>query len=198
MLRLSMVRSLLFASLVVGAAMSLVPGLALADNYAVDGAHSFVNFRIKHMGVSYAYGRFDDLSGTFMLDESSGAGMTFDMAIKAASVDTGNPKRDEHLKGPDFFNVKEFPSITFKSKQVRRNGEKGFEVGGDLELHGVVRAVNVRLERVGSGKDPWGGFRTGFEGSFVIKRSDFGMAFGQDGMLGDEVTIYVAFEGVKK
>jgi polyisoprenoid-binding protein YceI len=171
---------------------------AIADEYKVDPAHSFVSFRIKHMGVSYAYGRFNDFNGVFMVDQPSGNGLTFDFVMKADSVDTGNAKRDQHLKTPDFFNVKEFPAVEFKSKQVRRNGEKGLEVGGDLTMHGVTRPINVHLERVGSGKDPWGGYRTGYEGSFVLKRSDFGMNFGSDGMLGDDVTVTVAFEGTRK
>lgn len=169
-----------------------------ADTYQVDPAHSFVMFRVKHMGIGYAYGRFDDLSGAFMFDSSNPSGLTFDLQVKADSVDSGNAKRDQHLKGPDFFNVKEYPTISFKSTSVRRAGEKSFDVSGDLTLHGVTRPVTVRLDWVGSGKDPWGGYRTGFDGSFIIRRSDFGMKFGLDGGLSDEVQITVAFEGVKK
>jgi polyisoprenoid-binding protein YceI len=170
-----------------------------ADNYQVDPTHSFVSFRVKHMGVGYAYGRFDDLAGSFMFEEGNPVGVTFDFTIKADSVDSNNSKRDQHLKGPDFFNVKEYPTITFKSGLVRRSGERGFEVAGDLTLHGVTRPINAKLEWVGSGKDQLGGFRQGFEGTFVLKRSDFGMNFGLDGGgLGDEVRVTVAFEGVKK
>ncbi len=186
------------ACIVVAAALAMQPASCAADNYQIDASHSFVNFRVKHMNTGYAYGRFDDLSGNFMFDDKNPAGVTFDFTIKADSVDTNNTKRDQHLKGPDFFNVKEFPTITFKSKLVRRNGEKGFDVSGDLTLHGVTKPVSATLEWVGSGKDPWGGFRSGFDGTFVLKRSDFDMKFGLDGGLGDEVRVTVAFEGVKK
>ncbi len=134
----------------------LPPAPAGAEEYKVDSAHSFVSFRVKHMGVSFAYGRFDDLGGEFNIDEPSGNGLTFDFVIKADSIDTGHPKRDQHLKSADFFNVKQYPTIEFKSKSVRRNGEKGIEIGGDLTLHGVTRAVNAHMERIGSGKDPGG------------------------------------------
>ena len=170
---------------------------AAADEYKVDPAHSFVSFRIKHMNIGYAYGRFNDFSGVFLIDEPSGNGLTFDFEMKADSVDTGNAKRDQHLKSADFFNVKEFPKIEFKSKQARRNGEKGLEVAGELTLHGVTKVINVHLERVGSGKDPGGNVRTGYDGSFSLKRSDFGMNFGNDGALGDDVTVTVAFEGIR-
>lgn len=190
--------SLLMPLLVCPLLLAAAAECRAADVYQVDGAHSFVTFRVKHMGIGYAYGRFNDLSGTFLFDSNSAVGLTFDMKIKADSVDTGNAKRDQHLKGPDFFNVKEYPTISFKSKEVRRYGEKGYDVSGDLELHGVVRPVTMRLDLVGSGKDPWGGYRSGFEGSFVIRRSEFGMKFGLDGGLSDEVQITVAFEGIKK
>lgn len=173
-------------------------GRAGAEEYKVDPAHSFVGFRIKHMGVGYAYGRFNDLNGSFILDEPSGNALAFDFELKADSVDTANAKRDQHLKSAEFFNVKAFPTIEFKSKVIRRNGEKTVDVAGDLTLRGVTRAINVRLERVGSGKDLSGNYRTGYDGSFVLKRSDFGMNFGADGMIGDDVTVTVAFEGIRK
>ncbi len=168
-------------ALAIGLLINVLAEPAAADNYQVDPTHSFVTFRVKHMGMSYAYGRFNELSGSFLFNEVSPEGVTFDFKAKAESVDTGNAKRDQHLKGPDFFNVKEYPTITFKSTNVRRSGEKSFDVSGDLMLHGATRPVTFRLDWVGSGKDPWGGFRSGFDGSFVIKRSDFGMKFGLEG-----------------
>jgi polyisoprenoid-binding protein YceI len=168
-----------------------------ADMYKVDGVHSMVLFRVKHFGVGYIHGRFNAVAGTFTWDEANPAGSSLEMEVKADSVDTGNPQRDQHLKGPDFFNAKEFSTIAFKSTQVRQLDAHNYEVTGDLTLHGTTRPVTVKLEHVGSGKDPFGGFRTGFETTFTIKRSEFGMKKLLEGV-GDEVRVTAAFEGTRQ
>lgn len=186
------------------AVVALIVGLGLlpvvcraADAYKVDPVHSTVLFGLKHMGVGYIFGRFDEISGTVQVDEQNAAGLVFDVQVKAESVDTNNAKRDQHLKGPDFFNVKEFPAIAFKSREVKPGEGQSFMVTGDLTLHGVTRPLTVKLDRVGSGKDPTGAFRTGFVASFTIKRSDFGMKFMPEA-IGDDVRLTVAFEGVRQ
>jgi polyisoprenoid-binding protein YceI len=184
--------------LTVGLLVNALAESATADNYQVDSVNSFVIFRIKHMGLGYAYGRFDELSGSFLFNEADPQGITFDFTANAESVNTGNPKRDQHLKGPDFFNAREFPKITFKSLSVKRRGEKAFDVSGDLEMHGIAKPVSFTLDWVGTGKDPKGNVRSGFDGSFIIKRSAFGVNFGLDGGLSDEVQVTLAFEGIKK
>jgi len=120
-------------------------------------------------------------------------------------VDTGNAKRDEHLRGPDFFNAKEFPAISFKSTSLTATESDGADAGkaytlaGDLTLMGVTKPITVQAVKLAEGKDPWGNFRIGFDTSFKIKRSDFGMTYGVDnGVVGDEVTIMLSFEGIKK
>lgn len=168
-----------------------------AETYAVDPVHSSVIFRINHLGISYFYGRFNDIAGTFVIDdEDIGAGSA-DITIKVESLDTHDVKRNGHILGPDFFNAKSFPVITFKSSAIKNIDEKRVEVTGDLTLHGVKKPVKVEMMRIGSGKDPWGGFRSGYEGTLVIKRSDFGMKFMLEG-IGDEVTIILSIEGVRK
>ena len=107
-----------FARMAAVAALGLLTTVAAgaAEPYKVDAVHSAVIFRVKHMDASYAYGRFNELTGTFNLDEPDAAKGAMDFTVATASIDTNNAKRDQHLKSPDFFNAKEFPKITFKSK----------------------------------------------------------------------------------
>jgi len=178
--------------------LSMGPLTAMAaDTYQVDPIHSSVVFRIKHLGIGYIYGRFNDISGTVVLDEKSPGDSTFQFQVKADSVDTANAKRDGHLKGPDFFNVKEFPIITFKSKEVKLLKASTYEVTGDLTLHGVTKPLTVKLQQIGSGNDPFGKYRTGFECNVTIKRGDFGMRF-MPGAVGDDVWLLIGFEALKE
>ncbi len=166
-----------------------------AESYTVDPVHSVVLFRIEHLKVGAFHGRFDKISGSFTVDEA-GAG-SVEVTVDAASVNTGNEQRDGHLKSPDFFNVKQFPSITFKSNALKRVDGKTYEAVGQLTLHGVTKPLTVTLERIGSGKGMQGEYRTGFEAIFTIKRSDFGMNWRLD-LLGDEVRVTVAVEGIRE
>jgi polyisoprenoid-binding protein YceI len=169
---------------------------AVAETYQVDPVHSSFVFRVKHFNVGYIHGRFNDVSGTVTFDPDKPEAASFDIQVKAASIDSNNPKRDQHLRGPDFFNVKEFPTIAFKSKEVKPLGDKMYEVTGDLTLHGVTQPVTAKVEYVGAGKDPRGTQRAGFEATFTVRRSEFGMK-GMLGGIGDEVRVTAAFEGVK-
>jgi polyisoprenoid-binding protein YceI len=168
---------------------------ARAESFKLDPVHSSLIFRIKHLGVGYIYGRFNDFSGSFAFDKDP-ARCALSAEIKVASIDSNNATRDKHLRSADFFNVKEFPKITFKSTRVRVLDARTYEVTGNLTLHGVTKSVTARLERIGTGKDPFTkGVRTGFETTFTLKRSDFGMKF-MTGAIGDEVRITLAAEGV--
>ena len=178
----------------VGLAMGSPSGAA--DLFEVDPVHSSILFRVKHMNVSYAYGRFDTVTGKFFLDEKDPSKSTFELSISAESVSTANPIRDKHLKGPDFFNTKQFPAITFKSKGVSKV-PAGYAVSGDLTFKGVTKPAEVVLSVVGTGKGMKGETVTGVEGSLVIKRSDFGMTY-MVGPLGDEVRVTASLEGSRK
>ncbi len=170
---------------------------AKADSYSVDGVHSSIIFRIQHLGVSYFYGRINHPAGKFTFNPEDPAAGSFEITAKAENVDSGNAKRDEHLKSVDFFNAKQFPDITFKSTMVRKRGEGAYEVAGNLSLHGVTRAIAVDLKHVGCATDPKGTARCGFDATFSIKRSEFGMDFMQ-GPLGDEVKLMAGIEGVRQ
>ncbi|NOS99055.1 MAG: YceI family protein [Phycisphaerales bacterium] len=167
---------------------------AKAETFKIDDTHSSVVFRIKHMNVSYFYGRFNKIEGRFTLEDGDAAGNSIEIEVDASSVDSKNEGRDRHLKSPDFFNAKQFKTITFKSTAIKSAGEGKFEVTGDLTLHGVTKSVTVPVERVGKGPGREGGTIAGFEAVFTVKRSEFGMEF-MNGPLGDEVRLMVGIEG---
>jgi polyisoprenoid-binding protein YceI len=165
--------------------------------YKIDTVHSTVIFMTKHMTVGNAYGRFNDVSGTVTIDEADPTKSKIDLLIKAESLDTANEKRDQHLEGPDFFNVKEFPQITFKSTAIKAGADKKFNVTGDLTLHGVTKPVTAEVEFYGVAKGPRGGEVGAGEARLKIKRSEFGVSYGPQ-MIGDEVTVIASLEGAKQ
>ena len=185
-----------FPAIALLAVSSLGTMTQAADTYNVDAVHSSINFRVKHMNTSHAWGRFNDLSGSFVLDEANPASTVLDFQVKTDSIDTGNAKRDQHLKSPDFFSAVQYPTIAFKSTAVTKSA-KGYDVVGDLTLHGVTKAIKVTLSPVGKGKGPTGGEIAGIDATFTIKQSDFGMKK-MVGPIGDDVWVNVSIEGVKK
>jgi polyisoprenoid-binding protein YceI len=183
-----------FAALLV----TLVAGVSLAgETFTIDNVHSSLVFRVKHLGLADVYGRFNEISGTYLLDHENPSKSSVAIEIKTASVDTRVEKRDEHLRSPDFFHAEAFPLIAFESREISRIEGENYSVSGTLSLHGVSKPLTLTVHHVGSGKDPWGGYRTGFEGGFKIKRSDFGMDF-MLGPVADEIELMVAVEGVRQ
>jgi polyisoprenoid-binding protein YceI len=176
-------------------APSAVPAPALAaKTYKIDSVHSSALFRIKHNNASYFHGRFNDITGTVVYDEANPAGSSVEVKIKAESVETGNGKRNEHLKSPDFFNAAELPVLSFKSTGVKKGSAKEeLEVTGDLTIHGVTKPLTAKVAHTGTGKGQ-GGEVAGFETVFTIKRTDFGMSY-MVGPLGDEVQVTISLEG---
>lgn len=168
---------------------------AAANSYDVDSVHSFVNFRCKHFNTSFAYGRFDKVSGTISWDSSKPEAGSLNIEVATDSVSTGNIKRDGHLKSGDFFNASEFPKATFKSKSFTKTGENTFDVKGDFTLRGTTKEITVKLEKTGEGKGQAGPI-IGFETTFTIDRIDFGVKYMPDA-LGKEVRITVALEAVQ-
>lgn len=157
-------------------AASLFALPALADNYVIDtkGAHASINFSIKHLGYSILTGRFDTFSGEFSYDPAKPEASTVNVSIDTNSINSNHAERDKHLRSPDFLNVEKFPKATFVSKKVVVDKDKNeFDIIGDLTLNGVTKSVTIDVEKVGEGKDPWGGYRAGFEGETEIKLKDF-------------------------
>ena len=167
-----------------------------ADDYTIDPAHSSISFKISHAGISNVHGRFNAFSGKFALDSSDPTKSSFTLNIKPESIDTNNAVRDNHLRSPDFFNVKQFPTISFKSSSVKAV-EGGYEVTGDLSLHGSTGPVTLTLKGGGMAEMPKGVQRTGYVTDFIIKRSEFGVGKPGPG-LGEEVFVSVGLEGTKK
>ena len=186
----------LAAALVAAGTFAPTPAAAKGEGWKVDLNHSFVWFKIRHMDVCSAYGRFDDFSGTVMLDGEKPAASSVELSIKTESVDTGNAGRDKHLKNPDFFNAAQFPTITFKSTAVKMTDDTHFAVTGDLTMHGVTKAISVLLAKSGP-VDGREGPVIGIEGTFSVKRSEWGM-MKPIGAGSDEVQVTIAIEAAKQ
>ena len=167
----------------------------------IDPTHSGVHFSVRHMVVAKVRGRFTAFGGTIAFDESAPERSSVDVRIETASVDTGVPQRDGHLRSPDFFDVENFPAITFQSRRVEKTAE-GFRVTGELTVRDTTRQVVLPVEYAGRTRDPWGGERAGFSARLTIDRKDFGLTWNQlletGGVaVGDKVEIELEVEAVK-
>ena len=187
------------------AAALMVPFAALAqvENFTLDPTHTYPNFWVEHWQLSMMHGRFNKSSGKFSFDRKAKTG-SVELVIDAASIDTGDNEkgnrpraRDEHLRNADFFNVTEFPRITFRSTKVSFGAELPSGVEGNFTMMGVTKPVSLTFERFKcitnpfNKKDRCGGNAVG-----RIKRSDFGMKYG-GANIGDEITLNIEFEGDK-
>jgi len=177
-------------------ALALGAPLAAADSYDVDAIHTSALFKINHLGASNFWGRFNDVSGSLTWDGADASKSNVTITIKADSIDTNQKDRDGHLKGPDFFNTKQFPTFTFVSKSFTKVDDANYTVNGDLTLAGTSKPLTITVTKIGEVDVPKFGHRIGFDTTFVIKRSDFGIK-GVPGV-GDEVTVLISLEGVKK
>ena len=145
------------------------------ETYTVDATHSSALFHVKHFGISFVSGSFTDLSGTICVDRENPNNSSVEIVIRTASVNTNLKKRDKHLRNADFLDVKKYPTISFKSSQVRKTNDNSGEITGSFSLHGVSRTITATVTFLGEVDVPWGQHRAGFETSFNIKRSDYGM-----------------------
>ncbi len=165
------------------------------EHWTLDQVHSTALFRIHHAGAGRFWGRFNGVSGTVDWNRDDAAAPAFDVTVRAESVDTGSTKLDSHLKGPDFFNAREFETITFESTGGERIGQRNWRVTGDMTLLGVTKPVTAEVEVTGVVGSPVVA-KAGWEAKFEIDRSDFGMNWGVDrGALSDDVQLIVALEG---
>ena len=167
-----------------------------ADEYDYDLVHSSITFKARHLDISWIHGRFNQVDGKFILDRQDPTKSSFKLVVKADSVDTGNAARDEHLRQPDYFDTKQFPTIEFKSTKVKAiNG--GYEVTGDFTMHGTTKPVTLTL--MGGKELDWKGVkRVGFSTEVKLKRSDFGFDKSAIGPIGDEAIILIDCEGMRK
>lgn len=166
--------------------------------WEIDPTHSHVTFSVKHMMFSTVRGNFKVFSGTLNIDEQNPANSWVEAQADAASVDTSDGNRDNHLRSADFLDVEKYPTISFKSTSVEKNGD-GYKVTGDLTIHGVTKSVVFDAEYLGQGKNPWGVTVAGLNATTKINRRDFGLtwsaALEAGGVLvGDDVKIEIDLE----
>ncbi len=178
-------------------AFALPVAARAADSYTIDPVHSAVIFKAHHLGAAWVYGMFTEMSGTIAYDAANPAASSIDLTVVTDSLTTHAAQRDTHLKSPDFFNSKQFPKITFKSKSVSKVDDKTLSVTGDLSLHGVTKPVTAKITLTGSGKNPQGVQIIGFETAFTVKRSDYGITYWIP-QIDDEVPLIISLEGMKK
>jgi len=184
------------------AAVLVAAGPALAaDTYVVDKSHSEALFKVRHL-VSRVSGRFNDFGGTLTLDPARPEASSVEFTLKAASVDTDNEQRDQHLRSQDFFWAEQHPEISFKSTTIKPAGQDSYEVTGELTMRGVTKTVTLPVEFLGFAKDPWGNEKAGFALSTTLNRKDFGIEWNktldQGGyLLSDEVAIEINLEAAR-
>jgi polyisoprenoid-binding protein YceI len=188
-LHLALLASLATALLTAGA-------IAVAAEYKIDPAHSFVEFRAKHLGYSWLYGRFNVVSGEFTHDPADPSANSITVEVDTTTVDTRHAERDKHLRSDDFLAVEDHPRATFKSTRYEGTTESG-KLHGELTVSGVSRPVVFEIRKMGEGPDPWGGYRAGFTGSYTLTRKDFGIDYDL-GPSSTTVELTLGIEGIRK
>ena len=189
------VKNTVLAGLVGGIAMALTGAVQAAD-YEIDPTHSFVEFKIQHLGYSWMYGRFNGVTGNFKYDADKPADSAIDVTVDTKTVDTNHAERDKHLRSGDFLEVDKFPKATFKSTGYTGDANGG-KLAGVLTVHGVEKPVEIDLKKVGEGQDPWGGYRAGFVGTYKMTRKDFGIDF-ELGPASTSLDLEIGLEGIKQ
>lgn len=183
--------------------LALAAAAAWGHEYAIDGSHSSAGFSVRHLMVSNVKGDFKKISGKIEYDEKTPESLRIEAVIDAASIDTRDAKRDEHLRSPDFFDVAKYPTIEFRSKRIEKSGGK-LAVRGDLTIHGVTREVVLDLDGpTPEIKDPRGNFRRGATATTKINRKDFGLTWSRTletggVVVGDEVSITIEVEAMRQ
>jgi polyisoprenoid-binding protein YceI len=148
---------------------------AAVTSYAIDPTHSRMGFVVRHLGFSKVRGSFEQFEGTVEMESDALSTLRAEAAIQAASVNTNEPKRDAHLRSADFFETDTYPTLTFRSTEVRDVDGDTFTLVGELTMHGITRTVAFKAEYIGTSADPWGGTRVGFEATTKVNRKDYGL-----------------------
>lgn len=150
-----------------------------AAEYKIDtaGAHAFIQFKIKHLGYSWLYGRFNDFKGSFHYDPDKPEASRVTVEIDTASIDTSHAERDKHLRDPRFLDTDSFPKAVFVSSSFTPTAEGKAILKGVLTLRGISREISIDVTEIGRGRDPWGGYRQGFHGSTEFALKDFGIDY---------------------
>lgn len=178
---------------------TLFVGSVKAEEYVIDTekAHAFIQFKIKHLGYSWLLGRFNKFEGEFSYDEKKPASTKIIVKIDPASIDSNHAERDKHLRGKDFLNVSKFPKASFVGTSYKAKGKGKGVLTGNFTLHGVTKKLSIDVKHIGHGKDPWGGYRRGFEGKTSFKLKDYGINYNL-GPASREVELFLSVEGIRK
>lgn len=168
-----------------------------AGVYQIDPDHSMAQFTVGHLGVSEMDGRFGVISGSFNVDAANPEQARVSVQIPINSLDSNHSQRDKDLLGPDFFNAKQFPTMSFTSTKVQWRSKNAGQLSGNLTLRGVTKPVTFTLRHIGAGPDPWGGYRSGYVATTTIARSDFGMSFMLGG-ISDAIQVKLNIEGKRQ
>ncbi len=184
-------------SIALAASLSFAMPLgAQAANYTIDLSHSFIKFETVHLGFSKLSGRFNKFNGTMTYDPAAGpSAQSIKINIDTTSIDTNWADRDKHLRSGDFFNVEKFTTATFESTGYEGDANGG-TLKGKLTLLGVSKDIEFPIKKIGEGKDPWGGYRIGFEGAYTLTRKDFGMDYNL-GPQAEKVELTLQIEAIK-
>ncbi len=172
-------------------------------HYKVDPAHTQVLFKVRHMGISWVTGRFEAVDADIWVDPSNLSTFRVEAIIPVASIDTGNEKRDNHLKSADFFDGERYPQITFVSKEVKSVEGSRFTVVGDLTIKGITKPVTLNVEYLGQARDPWGNTRIAFLADGRIDRREFGLTWNKaletgGFLVGNEVRIQLEVQAIQQ
>ncbi len=178
------------------ACMFSAASYAAKETYAIDtkGAHAFIQFKTSHLGYSWIFGRFNTFDGSFTTDSEDFTKSSISLTIDPSSVDTNHAERDKHLRGDDFLAVSKYPDAGFVSTNVVQSKDGSIIIEGDLTLRGVTKPISLAVNKIGEGKDPWGGYRKGFEGTTTINPKDFGIPF----KFMKEISFDLVLEGIKQ
>jgi len=192
-----MIKTLLISTITALALLTATP--ASAADYVIDTkkAHASILFKISHLGYSWLYGRFNTFHGEYSYDKENPAASKVSVEIDTASIDSNHAERDKHLRSEDFLDVKKYPKAKFTSTRFIDNGDGTGVLQGDFTLHGVTNPLSINVKYVGAGNDPWGGYRTGFEGSTKLALKDYGIRYDL-GPASAEVELILNVEGIRK
>nr|WP_298374389.1 YceI family protein [uncultured Halomonas sp.] len=186
------------------AALSVSSLLPLAQVQAADyiidkeGQHAFIQFKISHLGYSYILGSFEDFSGNFSYDPEDVASSSVNVDVNVSSLNSNHAERDKHILNEDFLDASEYPTATFESTGFESTGEGEGKLTGDLTLHGVTNEITMDVTHIGGGKDPWGGYRDGFEGTTNLTLAEYDIDMSKFPPVMQELELYVVFEGIRQ
>jgi polyisoprenoid-binding protein YceI len=170
--------------------------------WSIDAAHSKVGFAVKHMGIATVRGEFTEFDGTLEIGEDLSSVKVYG-TVKAESVDTNEPQRDDHLRSPDFFDAAQFPELGFESTSIETLDDEEFRITGRLTIHGVTNEIVLHADVQGTDVDPWGNERVGLEVTGQLSRGDYDMKFNQalgsgNMLVADKVKLALDISAVKQ